>query len=53
MLGRADDGVVEAVSIESAGWAAGVQWHPEDTYDTDPAALLPFRRLVTEAAAAR
>ncbi|MBI1350893.1 MAG: gamma-glutamyl-gamma-aminobutyrate hydrolase family protein [Actinomycetales bacterium] len=49
VLGRAEDGVVEAVSIESAGWAAGIQWHPEDTYDVDPDQLLPFRKLVAEA----
>ncbi len=49
VLGRADDGCVEAVAIPSAGWAAGVQWHPEDTYDTDPAQLLPFRKLVEQA----
>ena len=41
VLGRAEDGVVEAVSIASNGWAAGVQWHPEDTYDVDPDQLLP------------
>ncbi len=35
-VGYADDGTIEAVSITSSGWAAGVQWHPEDTYDTDP-----------------
>lgn len=50
VLGRADDGVVEAVSFPSTSWAVGLQWHPEDTYDVDAAQLLPFRRLVTEAA---
>lgn len=49
VLGRAEDGVVEAVAIAANGWAAGVQWHPEDTYDVDPMQLLPFRKLVTEA----
>jgi putative glutamine amidotransferase len=49
VLGRADDGVIEAVAIEAKGWAAGLQWHPEDTYDLDPAQLLPFRKLVAEA----
>ena len=49
VLGRAEDGVVEAVAIASNGWAAGVQWHPEDTYDVDPEQLLPFRKLVAEA----
>ncbi len=36
-------------AIASNGWAAGVQWHPEDTYDVDPEQLLPFRKLVAEA----
>lgn len=49
VLGRAEDGCVEAVAIEAQGWAAGVQWHPEDTYDTDPAQLLPFQALVRHA----
>lgn len=49
VLGRAEDGTVEAVQLPSAGWAVGVQWHPEDTYDTDPVQLAPFRRLVAEA----
>ena len=53
VLGRSEDGFVEAVQLPSTGWAAGVQWHPEDTYATDPAQLLPFRRLVQEAGASR
>lgn len=33
----ADDGVVEAISVrDSAGFALGVQWHPEYGYDTNP-----------------
>jgi putative glutamine amidotransferase len=27
--GWSDDGIVEAVEHESAGWVVGVQWHPE------------------------
>ena len=53
VLGRSEDGFVEAVQLPSTGWAAGVQWHPEDTYAADPAQLLPFRRLVQEAGASR
>ena len=30
--GRADDGTVEAVRVEGAYWAIGVQWHPEWDY---------------------
>jgi putative glutamine amidotransferase len=49
VLGRAEDDTVEAVAIEAKGWAAGVQWHPEDIYDSDPAQLSPFRALVAHA----
>jgi len=35
VVGRADDGVVEAVEHESATWVVGVQWHPEDTAHDD------------------
>ena len=49
VLGRAEDDAVEAIAIESAAWAGGVQWHPEDGFDTDPAQLKPFERLVLEA----
>ena len=46
VVGRAEDGTVEAVTIESAGWAFGVQWHPEDTAREDPRQLSVFRALV-------
>ena len=36
VVARADDGTVEAVAIDAPGWAAGVQWHPEDTWVDDP-----------------
>ncbi len=49
VLGRAEDDAVEAIAIESRAWACGVQWHPEDGFDTDPAQLKPFERLVLEA----
>lgn len=46
IVGRAEDGTVEAVTIDSAGWAFGVQWHPEDTAREDPRQLGVFRALV-------
>lgn len=49
VLGRAADGCVEAVAIEAPGWAAGVQWHPEDTAHEDPLQLRLVRQLVTQA----
>lgn len=49
VVARADDGTVEAVTIESAGWAFGVQWHPEDTARDDAQQLGVFRALVDAA----
>jgi putative glutamine amidotransferase len=49
VVGRAEDGTVEAVTIDSAGWAFGVQWHPEDTAREDPRQLSVFRALVDAA----
>ena len=49
VVGRAEDGTIEAVTIDSAGWAFGVQWHPEDTAREDPRQLGVFRALVEAA----
>lgn len=49
VLGRGPDGTIEAVGIESTGWARGVQWHPEDTAKSDPNQHGLFSRLVKEA----
>ena len=46
VVGRAEDGTVEAVTIDSAGWAFGVQWHPEDTAREDPRQLALLGALV-------
>ena len=35
-VGRAADGVTEAVELRQAGWVVGVQWHPELSAATDP-----------------
>jgi putative glutamine amidotransferase len=47
-----DDGVVEAVETDPADrqWFLGVQWHPEDTADTDPCQQAIFSGLVHAAA---
>lgn len=48
VTGRAEDGTVEAVGIQDHhGWFRGVQWHPEDTFDTDPAQAAIFAEFVT------
>jgi putative glutamine amidotransferase len=48
VLGRGPDGTIEAVGIESTGWARGVQWHPEDTAKIDSNQSGLFARLVKE-----
>ena len=50
VIGRSAEGYVEAVKINSPAWAFGVQWHPEDNYDTNPAQLEILTRFVSEAA---
>lgn len=49
VLGRGPDGTIEAVGIESTGWARGVQWHPEDSAKSDSNQHGLFSRLVKEA----
>jgi putative glutamine amidotransferase len=46
--GRSSDGLVEAIERDSqdGGWMLGVQWHPEETADTDPAQQALFDTLV-------
>jgi putative glutamine amidotransferase len=51
VLGRGPDGTIEAVGIESTGWARGVQWHPEDAAKSDVNQSGLFARLVKEASA--
>lgn len=45
-------GVVEAVELaQAAGWFLGLQWHPEDTYATDPAQGAILRAFVSASSA--
>jgi putative glutamine amidotransferase len=47
---RSEEGVVEAVELPDAtGFYLGVQWHPEDTWATDPQQMALFEALVTAA----
>jgi putative glutamine amidotransferase len=46
--GWTDDGLVEAIE-RTRGWMLGVQWHPEDTADRDPAQQALFDGLVRRA----
>jgi gamma-glutamyl-gamma-aminobutyrate hydrolase PuuD len=51
-VGRTADGLIEAVERDE-GWFVGVQWHPEETFETDPAQAALFEALVERAAASR
>ena len=48
----ADDKTIEAVTLDGHdGWYLGLQWHPEDTADTDPQQAGIFRAFVDAARA--
>lgn len=49
IVSAATDGTPEAVLIEARGWAAGVQWHPEDTWAADGQQLAMMRTFVAAA----
>lgn len=48
VIAKAAEGYVEAVKYPSKGWAYGVQWHPEDNYDSNAQQFEIFQRLVIE-----
>lgn len=49
-VAHAADGTVEAAALPaSKGWFLAVQWHPEDTFETDPDQLALFQALITAA----
>ncbi|MFI5890018.1 gamma-glutamyl-gamma-aminobutyrate hydrolase family protein [Actinoplanes sp. NPDC051513] len=49
-IAYADDGTIEELALdEHEGWFRGVQWHPEDTADTDPGQAALFEGLVRAA----
>jgi putative glutamine amidotransferase len=50
VIGLSAEGNVEAVKIDAPAWAFGVQWHPEDNYDTNRPQAELFERFVAEAA---
>ena len=49
--GWTDDGLVEAIERPD-GWMLGVQWHPEDTAESDPVQQSLFDRLAERAGTA-
>jgi putative glutamine amidotransferase len=48
-IGIAPDGLVEAVVVEGAPFALGVQWHPELMFRRDPSHLRGFRAFISAA----
>jgi putative glutamine amidotransferase len=50
-IAHAAEGFVEAVRYPSTGWAYGVQWHPEDNFDSNPQQLEILSKLVSQARA--
>jgi putative glutamine amidotransferase len=42
--------VIEGIELAGDAWIVGVQWHPEDTADDDPAQQRLFDAFVREAA---
>ena len=50
VVATSGDGVVEAIKIPSKAWAFGVQWHPEDNFESNAQQLAIFERFVSEAA---
>ena len=50
VTGRADDGTIEAVESTQATWLVAVQWHPEDSAETDSEQQNLFDALVAACA---
>lgn len=47
---RSEEGVIEAVELPAHdGWFLGLQWHPEDTWRTEPKQLAVVAALVSAA----
>lgn len=46
VIGRSKEGYIEAVRYPSKSWAFGVQWHPEDNYQSEANQLALLRAFV-------
>lgn len=46
VVGRHDDGTIEAVEAIDRRWVVGVQWHPEDSADVDAEQQRLFDHLI-------
>jgi len=49
-VGRADDGVVEAIELAGDAWIVGVQWELQESWKEDERQLAVFRAFVSETA---
>jgi len=49
VVGKSEDGVIEAVEVPGHPFAVGVQWHPEHLIQDHPVMLALFRGLVGKA----
>ena len=43
---RSDDGIIKAIEFPSKIFAMGLQWHPEDLYETDINMLKIFKEFI-------
>ena len=48
VFARGEDGVIEGARIPSAGWAYGLQWHPEHTAGENSDQLAVLKKFVAE-----
>jgi len=46
VIARSAEGYIEAVKIDAPAWAFGVQWHPEDNFETNLPQAQLFARFV-------
>jgi gamma-glutamyl-gamma-aminobutyrate hydrolase PuuD len=53
VVGRAADGVLEAIELEAATWVVATQWHPEDNAADDAEQQSVFDELIRQAVAQR
>lgn len=49
VTGRSPDGLAEAIERDGARFCIGVQWHPEELFDSDPRSRRLFEALVEAA----
>ena len=53
VVGRAADGMIEAIELESASWVVATQWHPEDNAADDPEQQNVFDELIRQSSSHR